>query len=57
MTEPKSPVPHSAATPHRALCPSCQRLAVSETLTRSDSIREAVYLCPDDHLFKIKWYA
>lgn len=44
-------------TPHRALCPLCARLAIKETITRSDSIREATFSCGLGHLFTIKWLA
>ena len=39
----------------RALCPKCAKLAIKETVTRSDSIREATFLCSDGHLFILKW--
>lgn len=41
----------------RALCPSCQRLAISEVINhlRGGSILEATYLCPRNHQFQIRW--
>jgi hypothetical protein len=44
-------------TEHRALCPSCARLAIKETVTRSDSIREATFQCDQGHIFTIRWLA
>ena len=41
----------------RALCPLCARIAIRETFTRDDSIREATYQCADGHLFILKWMA
>lgn len=41
----------------RALCPSCQRLAISEVIShlRGGSILEATYLCEQQHQFTVKW--
>lgn len=45
-------------TPTRLqLCPECQQAGISEVINhlRDGSILEATYLCPQSHVFQIKW--
>lgn len=40
---------------HRALCPECGRLAISEAVLRSEGIRESHFICPRGHGWQTRW--